>query len=123
VVSVSDDKKFLEAIKALARKVFTFKEKERIRFYLPREAKELLLTIAPERIVSEKTIVSGQIHKKKQLLNTKEAAEYLGISRNTLYEWVIQNKVPYIKVGRLVKFKKEELETWLKRRTQKKTFV
>jgi len=66
VVSVSDDKKFLEAIKALARKVFTFKEKERIRFYLPREVKELL------GIVSEKAIVSGQIHKEKQLLNTKD---------------------------------------------------
>ncbi|OGL45868.1 MAG: hypothetical protein A2149_00270 [Candidatus Schekmanbacteria bacterium RBG_16_38_11] len=53
----------------------------------------------------------------KQLLDTKEAAELLGISKNTLYEWVIQKKVPYIKVGRLTKFKKETLEEWLKRQS------
>ena len=51
-------------------------------------------------------------------MDTKEASEFLGISKNTLYEWVVQNKVPYIKVGRLVKFKKGDLEDWLKKRTR-----
>ncbi len=46
-----------------------------------------------------------------------EASEFLGISKNTLCEWVIQKKVPVTKVGRLNKFKKEELEAWLERRT------
>ena len=118
VVSVSDDEKFLEAVRALARKVFTFKEKEKIRFFLPREVKEFLLNITPEGIVSEKAIVSGQIQKEKQLLNTKEAAESLGISKNTLYEWIVEKKIPYIKVGRLVKFRREDLEAWLKKRAQ-----
>jgi len=56
------------------------------------------LSIAPPRIFSE------QILKKKQLLDTKEAAEFLGISKNILYEWIIQKKMPHIKIGRLVKF-------------------
>jgi len=75
--------------------------------------------------VSEKDIVSGQIKKEKQLLDTKEAAEFLGISKNTLYEWIIQRKIPHIKVGRLVKFRREDLEAWLKKRTQeeRKDFV
>ena len=55
-------------------------------------------------------IVSKEILNQKQLLDTKEAAELLDISKNTLYEWVIQKKLPYIKVGRLTKFKKEALE-------------
>jgi excisionase family DNA binding protein len=125
VISVCDDEKGLEAIKKEVRKAFSFKEKERIKIYSPEEVKDFLSKVSPASIVSEKGIVSGQILKEKQLLDTKEAAQYLGISRNTLYEWVIQNKIPYIKVGRLVKFRKEDLEAWLKRRTQeeKKDFV
>ena len=58
-------------------------------------------------------------------MDTKEASEFLGISKNTLYEWVVQNKVPYIKVGRLVKFRKGDLEEWLKKRTrdERKNYV
>ena len=61
--------------------------------------------------------VSEEISKQKQLLDTNEAAEFLGISKNTLYEWVIQKKGPFVKVGRLTKFKKEALEAWLEQRT------
>jgi len=42
----------------------------------------------------------------------------LGISRNTLYEWIVQRKIPYIKVGRLVKFRREDLQKWLEKRIQ-----
>jgi excisionase family DNA binding protein len=118
VISVCDEEKSLEAIKKEVRKAFSFKEKERIKVYSPEEVKDFLSKVSPTSIVSEKGIVSGQISKEKQLLDTNEAAEYLGISRNTLYEWTIQKKIPYIKVGRLVKFRKEDLESWLKQRTQ-----
>jgi excisionase family DNA binding protein len=49
----------------------------------------------------------------------------LGINKNTLYEWIIQKKIPHIKVGRLVKFRREDLEAWLGKRTQeeRKDFV
>ena len=125
VISVSDDEKSLEAIKGLVRKTLTFKEKERVRFYLYGEIKDFLLSLTSGRIVSGKGIVSGQILKEKQLFDTKEAAEYLGISKNTLYEWIIQKKIPYIKVGKLVKFRVDDLEEWLKKRTQEedKDFV
>jgi len=76
-------------------------------------------------MVGKKGIISGQIKKEKQLLDTNEASEFLGIKKNTLYEWVIQRKIPHIKVGRLVKFKQEDLEAWLKKTTQEeeKDFV
>ena len=48
-----------------------------------------------------------------------QTSKFLGISRNTLYEWIIQKKVPYIKVGRLVKFRKADLEKWLEKKLQK----
>jgi len=101
-----------------ARKLFTLRERERIRFYLPSQVKTFFQSVTPPGIVSDKGIVSEQIKKEKQLLDTKEASEFLGIKKNTLYEWVIQRKIPFIKVGRLVKFRQEDLESWLKKRTQ-----
>jgi excisionase family DNA binding protein len=52
----------------------------------------------------------------KNLLDVKEAAEYLGLkNHNSLY--VIQCnkswKLPYIKVGKLVRYRKEDLEAFL----------
>lgn len=69
-------------------------------------------------IDSEERVVSERIPKQKQLLDTKEASQFLGISRNTIYEWVVQKKIPYVKVGRLTKFRQEELEAWLKKNSQ-----
>jgi excisionase family DNA binding protein len=40
----------------------------------------------------------------KRLITIKEASEYLGISKNTLYSWVSQKKIDYVKIGRLTKF-------------------
>jgi len=118
VVSVCEDEKQLAMIKKEARKSFSHKERERIKFFPPSRVKSFLSSLASPGIVSEKGIVSDQISKEKQLLNTKEAAEFLGISKNTLYEWIIQKKIPHIKVGRLVKFRREDLKEWLKKRTQ-----
>ena len=44
----------------------------------------------------------------------KEIAEYLGIKRDTLYKWVYRKNIPAHKVGRLWKFKKEEIDKWVK---------
>lgn len=40
----------------------------------------------------------------KRLITVQEASEYLGITVSTLYHWVNQKKIEYIKIGRLVKF-------------------
>ena len=97
------------------------RDRERIRFSAPAQVKEYLKGIASTGIVSENGIVSGQIKKEKQLLDTNDASEFLGIRKNTLYEWVIQKKIPHIKVGKLLKFKKEDLDAWLKKRTQEES--
>lgn len=51
------------------------------------------------------------------LMNIQQAAEYLGLSVGTMYQWRSQHKVPYIKVGHKVKFKKGQLDQWLAERT------
>ena len=51
------------------------------------------------------------------LIGIQEAAHYTGVSPTTLYKWVSQRKIPYIKMGRLVKFDPVKLEEWIKQQT------
>ncbi|MBM3252799.1 MAG: helix-turn-helix domain-containing protein [Candidatus Omnitrophica bacterium] len=53
----------------------------------------------------------------KRFLGIKDCSEYLGVSVNTLYSWTWQKKIPYLKIGRLVKFDLRAIEGWLKERT------
>lgn len=55
----------------------------------------------------------GETH----LMDIQQAAEYLGLTVGTMYQWRSQHKIPYIKVGHRVKFKKEQLDQWLAERT------
>lgn len=55
----------------------------------------------------------------KRLLTVKEAAAYLGLARLTVYDWVSQRKISFIKVGRLVKFDRCTLDKWIEAHTVK----
>jgi len=48
-------------------------------------------------------------------LSVGEIAEYLGIKRDTAYRWISEKNMPAHKVGRLWKFKKEEIDLWVKK--------
>ncbi len=54
---------------------------------------------------------------KKRFITTKELAEQLGIKMPTVYAWVSQRKIRYVKVGRLVKFRPEDVDELLNRNT------
>ena len=43
-----------------------------------------------------------------------EIAEYLGIKRDIAYKWISEKHMPAHKVGRPWKFKKEEIDKWIK---------
>jgi len=49
----------------------------------------------------------------RQYLSVKELSQYAGISVHTLYLWVQLRKIPYRKIGKLVRFKLTEIEGWL----------
>lgn len=53
------------------------------------------------------------------LLDTRPAADYLGVTPRTLEVWrcVKRHAIPYIKVGRLVKYRQSDLDAWLESRT------
>lgn len=56
---------------------------------------------------------------RSDLLNTEQAATYLGVTMRTLEVWRCTKRqaIPYIKVGRLVKYRKTDLDIWLARQT------
>jgi excisionase family DNA binding protein len=43
-----------------------------------------------------------------------EIAEHLGVSKDTVYRWIINKQMPACKIGRLWKFKKSEIDEWIK---------
>lgn len=47
-----------------------------------------------------------------QLLTVEEAAALLQVKAGTLYAWVSRGKVPYRKVGALLRFHRGELLEW-----------
>lgn len=46
-------------------------------------------------------------------LSVDEIAEYLGVSRDTVYAWLNKRDMPGHKVGRLWKFKRVEVDGWV----------
>ena len=47
-------------------------------------------------------------------LSVDEIALYLGVKRDTVYKWIDRKQMPAHKVGRLWKFRKEEVDQWVR---------
>ncbi|MDF2821192.1 MAG: DNA-binding protein [Clostridiales bacterium] len=47
-------------------------------------------------------------------VGTKEIAEHLGVTKNTVHKWIKAGSIPCSRVGKLWKFKKSEIDAWVK---------
>lgn len=47
-------------------------------------------------------------------VSVEEIAEYLGVSKDTVYGWINKKDLPAHKVGRLWKFKTGEVDDWVR---------
>jgi excisionase family DNA binding protein len=47
-------------------------------------------------------------------LSVEEIADYLGLKRDTVYKWIDRKKMPAHKVGVLWKFKRDEIDEWVR---------
>ena len=47
-------------------------------------------------------------------LSVDEIAEYLGVTRETIYAWLSKKALPGHRVGRLWKFKRAEIDEWVR---------
>jgi excisionase family DNA binding protein len=49
----------------------------------------------------------------RRLLSIGQLSQQLGVSVKTLYGWVYLRQIPYVKMGRLVKFDARDIEKWI----------
>ncbi len=47
-------------------------------------------------------------------LSVDEIGAYLGVKRDTVYKWIGEKAMPAHKIGRLWKFKKDEIDVWVR---------
>lgn len=47
-------------------------------------------------------------------ISVEEVASYMGIKRDTVYTWIATKNMPAHRMGRLWKFRKEEVDEWVK---------
>jgi len=47
-------------------------------------------------------------------LSVQELSDYLGIKRDTVYKWIMRRNMPAHKMGRLWKFRKDEIDGWVR---------
>ena len=47
------------------------------------------------------------------LLTVQDAAKFLAVSASTLYGWVYLRRIPYVKVGRALRFEVAELQKFI----------
>ncbi len=49
----------------------------------------------------------------REVMNIREASYYLGVSPDTLYRYVYEDRIPAFKLGNRWKFKKTVLDRWM----------
>ena len=55
----------------------------------------------------------------ERLLDTAQIAEQLNMSASTIRKWVHYGFIPHVKLGRSVRFREKDIETWIAERTEK----
>ncbi len=54
----------------------------------------------------------------ESLMTIEEAAQFLRVKKSTVYTWAYRRQIPSQKVGKSLRFRREDLESWLKAQTR-----
>jgi excisionase family DNA binding protein len=49
----------------------------------------------------------------REVMNIRQASQYLGVSPDTLYKYVGEQRIPAFKLGNRWRFKKSRLDQWM----------
>lgn len=72
-----------------------------------------------KKLESIENLLRQQNILKKDVLSTKETAEYLGVSLQHLYRLMSEKQIPYYKCnGKIAAFNRVELDQWMLRNKQ-----
>ena len=53
----------------------------------------------------------------REVMNIRQASQYLGVSPDTLYKYVNEQKIPAFKLGNRWRFKKTKLDQWMEEKS------
>ena len=53
----------------------------------------------------------------REVMNIRQASQYLGVSPDTLYKYVSEERIPAFKLGNRWKFKKTILDQWMEEKS------
>ena len=56
-----------------------------------------------------------------QLLDITQLCEKIRVKKKTIYDWTHKGSIPYIKLGRLLRFDPDDIDRWLKKRKHPKS--
>ena len=59
----------------------------------------------------------------KEVMTLREASQYLGISQDTLYKYLSEDRIPAFKLGNRWRFKKDLLDRWMERKSERTELV
>jgi len=75
-------------------------------------------SLGPESIPA-KPLFSPVKPLNRKRLTVAQAAEYIGIAKQTLYQWCSEKKIPHKKIGSKTFFDADELDAWTAKRSVK----
>lgn len=55
-----------------------------------------------------------------KLMTVEELADYLNLSAGTIYGWVARKEVPFVRAGRALRFRRDEVDQWIEQGRQPK---
>ncbi len=55
----------------------------------------------------------------REVMTLREASQYLGVSPDTLYKYLSEDKIPAFKLGNRWRFKKDLLDRWMERKSER----
>ena len=70
-----------------------------------------------ERQQTGKGTGSGNMADSREVMNIRQASQYLGVSPDTLYKYVGEQKIPAFKLGNRWRFKKSRLDQWMEEKS------
>jgi|SRR5579859_206905 len=59
----------------------------------------------------------GTMADSREVMNIRQASQYLGVSPDTLYKYVGEQKIPAFKLGNRWRFKKSKLDQWMEEKS------
>jgi len=60
----------------------------------------------------QKLLQEAQAAQNRALLTPEEVAQYFQVNRQWVYERTSKNEIPHIKVGKYLRFQREEIDRW-----------